>query len=174
MLKKLALGSTSPHKYAAVKAALGMAQMPDVEVIRVDALSGIDAQPIGGDLAALGAENRARDAVRKTARDVTYGIGIESGVELRRGVWLDIATVVLVQHDVDKPIALATSIGIPVPAEDVLLALSAGIRTNTAGGAFALRTGQSATDWHSSITGGRISREDQLTEAVYAALIQVW
>lgn len=171
----IALGSLNQHKHDALLRAIQRANLQGrLEVIRADVNSGVDEQPIGGDVAALGAENRARDAVMFTARDVRYGIGIESGIELRRGTWLDVATVVIVEHEREAPIAVATSIGLPIPTEDVLATIAAGVRTNTVGGFLARRTGSDTSDWHSTATEGRLSRVEQMAGAIYAALIQVW
>jgi non-canonical (house-cleaning) NTP pyrophosphatase len=176
-LKKLALGSTSPLKVEAVQRALALIHMADTEVIPIDAPSNVDAQPIGPDVAALGAENRARQALARTYGDddTNYGVGIENGLELRRGVWLDVATVAVVTFNAPggQLVALATSVGLPIPSEYVEQAIRRGIRDTTAGFMYAKATGGSANDWHTELTKGRFSRVRQMTEAVYAALIQL-
>ncbi len=174
-LKKLALGSTSPLKVEAVHRALALINMADTEVIPIDAPSNVDTQPLGPDVAALGAENRARHALVNTGEDVYYGLGIENGMELRRGVWLDVATVAIVTFNAPGGhlLAISTSVGLPIPSEYVEMAIRRGIRDTTAGFMFAKATGGSANDWHTDLTGGLFTRVRQMTEAVYAALIQL-
>lgn len=172
-LKKLALGSTSPLKVDAVQRALALIHMADTEVIPIDAPSNVDAQPLGPDVAALGAESRARQALVRTGKDVHYGLGIENGMELRRGVWLDVATVAIVTFQSPSLAAISTSVGLPIPSEYVEHAIRRGIRDTTAGFMYAKATGGSSNDWHTELTKGRFSRVRQMTEAVYAALIQL-
>ncbi len=172
---QIALGSTSQHKREALDRALSLHKMSATTVVHLfDVPSLVDPQPVGGEMAALGAENRARHALARCGDNVRYGIGVESAVELRRGTWLDVATVVIVERGIPRLRALATSVGLPIHTPDVEAALAAGVGTTTAGQQYAHRTGGSSTDWHREVTEGLYTRADQITGGIYAALIQVW
>ena len=156
-------------------------------ILPCDARSLIDAQPMGGDMAALGAENRAIESIERGLRggtDVRYGLGVESFIEVRRGFAVDSTMVVLVRLDTDPQltferayttIALASSIGIPIPIEHVNEAMRSGLRTTTAGSCFARAIpAVSAKNWHATVTHGCFDRTKLVEDAIYAALCQVW
>lgn len=170
---KIALGSTSHHKVGALQDALARLALP-YEVQPIAAPSSVDAQPIGADVAALGAENRARYAAEAIGGQ--YAVGIESGIEWRRGHWVDITTVVVLRRaseGVQWSVAgFATSTGIPFPAEYVRRCIEAGPRDHTVGEFMAAEMGGSATDGTATLTGGRLTRRGMLVDAVAVALLQ--
>ena len=115
-----------------------------------------------------GARTRAREALVAVA-SAEYGLGIESQlIEIDMAHYLDIGVVCLWKRGAETAI-YTTSPGILCPAEYVRESLRTGRRT-TAGTFFAAATGAAHDDWHSHLTGGRLSREDLLEQAIFPAL----
>lgn len=168
----IAIGSKSAIKIAAVVAALrqlGLAEK--VKLLSCAAPSNIDEQPIGADLTAFGAEERAR-GTSHIASD--FALGIESGIEVIRGHWwVDRATVVVLSTASMEVAALATSAGIPFPLKAVHRCLEKGPRHHTVAEYMIHEYGGSAKDGTMTITGGKVSRMQLLTTAVYLALLQL-
>lgn len=167
-MKTFGLGSTSPLKFRALAAALDRADRPTIgiEIAAVD--SGIDAQPIGLELAAFGADNRARRAATKLG--IATGIGIESCITLVRGEWIDTATVVIVDHH--GIMGVSTSLGVSFPHVCVAECFEAGVVTHTVGEFIARRYGGDPADPHSTLTGGKLKREALIADAIYSALLR--
>jgi inosine/xanthosine triphosphatase len=74
---KIAVGSTNPTKTRAVENVLRVL-FTDLQLVTLDAPSGISAQPIGDAETRRGALNRARAAL--TLTDAEWGFGLEGGV----------------------------------------------------------------------------------------------
>lgn len=72
----VAVGSTNPVKVNAVRRAIRLLCLADVQGVEVD--SGVPPQPLGAHEIVLGAVNRAVNALRKL--DADYGVGVEAGV----------------------------------------------------------------------------------------------
>lgn len=171
-------GTTNVMKNAALREAFAKVDM-DVQVLPYEVRSGVDDQPFGGSMGDLGAENRACGALDHCEPPIMYGVGIESYFEFRRGLWLDFASVAIVRRSLvpgARPdlVAMATSVGIPCPAEYVLRALSKGAGRVTAGEEFARAVpGVDKADWHRTVTKGRFPRRYLLIDACVAAISQV-
>jgi inosine/xanthosine triphosphatase len=74
---EIAVGSLNPAKIGAVERAAGQF-LRDVKVLPVEVFSSVPEQPWGDEQTALGAEQRARDALKFAGADL--GVGVESGV----------------------------------------------------------------------------------------------
>ncbi|GIL14856.1 MAG: NTPase [Chloroflexota bacterium] len=74
---KIAIGSTNPTKTRAVENALRVLYS-DLEIVALDVLSGVAAQPIGDPETRRGAANRARAALELT--NAEWGFGLEGGI----------------------------------------------------------------------------------------------
>jgi inosine/xanthosine triphosphatase len=74
---EIAVGSLNPAKIGAVERAANQF-LAEVKVLPVEVFTSVPDQPWGDEQTALGAEQRARDALNAAAGDI--GIGVESGV----------------------------------------------------------------------------------------------
>ncbi len=74
---KIAVGSTNPVKIAAVRDVTTRV-WPEAQIVSIAAESGIGSMPMSSEETLLGAENRARTALRLSGAD--FGIGLEGGV----------------------------------------------------------------------------------------------
>jgi non-canonical (house-cleaning) NTP pyrophosphatase len=167
----IVLGSVSPIKAAALLDAMKRANMTST-TMGVAASSGVDEQPIDG-MTAIGAQNRAIEALRMCPA-ADFAVGVESGIFRLFGRWMD-HTVVVVQTRVHiEPIAVATSVGIAIPENCVMAAMEAGLDKHTAGRIFADRHGGYPADMTTTLTGGRLTRQGLIGDAVYAALVQAF
>ena len=116
-----------------------------------------------------GATTRAKESL-VAVPTATYGLGIESMLlEIDMTTFLDLAVVCLWKRGAAAGI-FTTSTGILCPAEYVRESLKAGRRV-TAGRFFAAATGANHADWHSHLTGGRLSRDETLEQAIFAVLV---
>lgn len=179
MILRMPHGTLNKMKNGALREAFAKLDM-DVEVMPYAVASGVDDQPFGGAMGDLGAENRAAGALELcTDPTVRYGIGSESYLEFRRGLWLDFASIAIVERTAvgARPtlVGIASSVGIPCPQEYVLKALAKGAGRKTAGECFAETVpGVDKADWHRTVTKGRFSRRYLLIDACLAAISQVW
>ena len=73
---KIAVGSTNPVKYQAVKKAFSH-YFPAIEVISVEVESEVSSQPYNEEIK-VGAENRARKALKTS--NAEFGVGLEGGI----------------------------------------------------------------------------------------------
>ncbi|WP_079510100.1 DUF84 family protein [Mesobacillus jeotgali] len=73
---KVAIGSKNPAKINAVKEAF---KDTDVEIISIDAESGVSDQPMSDEETIRGAVNRAKQSAEKAEAEI--GIGLEGGVQ---------------------------------------------------------------------------------------------
>ena len=165
----IVLGSQSEIKRNALRGALLRANRPEVRTAFYKARSGINEQPFGADMMALGAMNRAQYVVNSDARyDLAYAIGVESGLEFVLGEWIDRSAVVVLDQG-GRKVAFTMSLGIPFPEEAVRRCLDAGPVVHTAGQFMRHSHGGSAQDGTATLTKGRLTRESVLTDAIYAA-----
>lgn len=164
----IAHGGTNRIKVNALRFALDRVGMGNTHILAEDVTSSIDAQPIGLDMAARGAENRATLARENGGYRASFGIGIESGLTLVRGVWIDTATVALSKDGV--LVGLSVSAGLAFPYDCVMDAIAAGVRYHTAGEFIAKKCGGDPHDPHSTLTGGRITRQALIADAIYVVI----
>lgn len=96
------VGSTNPNKVEPVRSVLARV-FPAASVLSLDVPSGVPAQPLGLEQMRLGAQNRAANALHSllTLRDrpavsLTWGVGLEGGVDFEGEVaWLTGAVAIL-------------------------------------------------------------------------------
>lgn len=172
-----ALGSTSPHKIAACKAAFESLDNwsggdPELQLRPVAVASGVPPQPIGLEQTRRGALQRAEAALQEVP-EARYAIGIESGIVRMGGyhsIDLDLAVVAVVTRSPENtPVVYTTSVGVPVPSKYVNASLAAQQQTE-AGKFYAEEHGCDPTDFTSEVTRGVLSRVELTMQAVLAAL----
>jgi non-canonical (house-cleaning) NTP pyrophosphatase len=171
-IASLVIGSTSIHKIDAVEKACDLLGVcPTIVGIKAD--SGQNEQPIGFEETLAGATTRAEAA---RAHDPnSFAIGIESGILSSRvclsPITIDFAVVVLIEPNGHH--VVTTSTGIEFPEECYIQAEKKGFDTTTVGSIVQERFGGDGTNPHAVLTGNKLSRKKFLTDAVYAALIQI-
>ena len=146
----------------------------DVQIIEITqkAGSGVPEQPIGLDEAHRGARTRADSAsLHGRLEGATHGLGIENCFAyVGSKVWLDIAMVVLVDHDGNEVVTSST--GIPSPATFIGRAIDAD-HNLTAGSFMAQAFECDGANWHSVVVGPEMDRVKILADAAYAAM-KIW
>ncbi len=165
----IVLASMSTIKVQAVaKAAKGVfGDNVCIDVVAIDAKSGVNSQPVGMNEIMSGASNRLWAARHTEPRNQRICIGIESGLLDFAGMWTDVAVVMVQQGS--SNVFMSTSIGVPFPAEACSEARRRGFETNTAAevmaewGIFA-----DAKDPHITLVGQ--SRESLLVPPLTIAL----
>jgi len=169
------LGTKSEIKVNAVKKAFLKAfPSNEVQVLTCAASSNINEQPVGYQETLLGASNRLDNTKEQLGNRCNYFVAIENGI-IETGVssspWLDLAWVIL--EDKHGQQWVATSGGIPFSVKYVEAAKDRGYSTTTVADTMAKDIKNLNTkDPHSYLTGGLVSREDFLYEALLSALGQ--
>jgi len=166
------LGSMSDIKMKALReAALKVSLKIFPQSVR--ATSGQNSQPVGFIETYYGALARAREARKHDPKGLA--IGIENGIfrsgPNEEGITLDIAIIVVLTEDGRK--IVTSSAGIQFPQEYVSLAEMQGFKTTTVGSVIAEKLGGPSDDPHSTLTGGKVTREALLTDALVVALSQI-
>lgn len=164
----LKLGGMSVHKLDALREACVLVGI-DIKIIGIPVESGINAQPYGFDETYEGAMNRAKNAQTENSQAVV--VGIESGIIPIGDKFIDMAVVVVLTSDGRS--FVSTSAGVEFPRDVVETARTRGFKTTTAGSIVAEIMGGSGTDPHSTLTGGKVTRKELLTEAIITVLSQV-
>jgi non-canonical (house-cleaning) NTP pyrophosphatase len=173
----IVVGSESEHKLQAVREACEALGIRG-KIFGVKTSSGVNEQP--SSLAEIyhGARQRGHIVYnnRQTFCDPkdTISIGIESGIidvgMLRLSFDIAMIAVILPDREI-----VTTSQGIVFPKEFVEAALmkSEGFVTTTVGSIISEKLGGDPTDPHSTLTKGKITRKQLLTEALISALKQL-
>lgn len=170
-LIRIALGSTSPIKMAAVREAclqIGYS----VELNGRDVDSGQNEQPVGFEEILRGATTRAEGV--NEVYPARYCVGIENGLLRAEGVSIDIAAVVVIAPYGRR--YYATSSGIRLPEQAVEKASREGFDKVTVGQVMRKDpacVGLVGDDPHSWVSGRNISRTEILAEAIRMTLIQI-
>ncbi len=163
----LVLASTSRHKLEATRMALNRLRI-QTNIFPVAVESGINLQPFGLEEITLGALNRARDAKNKMPG--FPALAVENGIIKVSSKFIDLAVCALVLPD--EKVMLSTSGGIEIPKDAVKLAESQGFDKITVGKVISDKFGGLATDPHSTLTAGKISRKELIAEAISIVLSQ--
>lgn len=111
MVMKVFVGSTNPVKVSAVKKAFTKF-FDSVEVVIVDAESGVSEQPMSDEEAIRGAVSRAVDAYEKKG----FGVGLEGGIVKVQTVYYVKGWVAVTNGD---KISLASTVSMPLPNQVV-------------------------------------------------------
>lgn len=166
------VGSVSPLKLAAVKDACKILGWTST-VSCLNATSGQNDQPVGFQEIWNGAYNRA-SKVKSCGGNYLY-VGIENGIiEVKksnsRSITLDIAVVVVITSE--NQVITTTSPCFELPQKYVKIARKRGFDRNTVGSVISEKLGGSADDPHHKLSGGKISRQDLLIDALIRAFQQ--
>ncbi|MDG6939040.1 MAG: inosine/xanthosine triphosphatase [Nitrososphaerota archaeon] len=164
MVKKVAVGSTNRVKAEAARLAFG--RYFEVDVLQVDADSGVAKQPVGADTF-KGAANRARAAVRLGRAD--YGVGIEGGIMEMDGRRMAFAAVCILSSSGRE--SMATSGFFPLPREALSL-IDRGMELGEAMDAVSrMKDTKKGPGAVGLLTGGKIDRVALYEHAVILAII---
>ncbi len=172
---KVSIGSRSLIKRKALTGALVTAGLHGIEPIDLEAPSGVNAQPVGVEEISRGAHNRASAAAE--AVPGSLAVGIESGIvygaddanENDVG-WSDIAMVVILLPNGCE--VTRWSRAVRLPASAVEKAKSRGFSVCTVGKILSEEYDSDPSDAVAPATGGRLTREKVLAEAIAAALAE--
>lgn len=157
---KIALGSTSPLKIAAVCAAYKYFDRL-VEIIPVKAESGISDQPEGFEQMLAGARSRALAALAVSPH-ADLGIGLESGIVTIGAFYFDPAIAVIIDRNFRASVGFGP--GFPIPKWAVLEARESEL------GKVVMKRGAKDKNPMAYFSDGTIDRTTLLAEAVKMAL----
>lgn len=162
---RFVLGSTSRIKMHALTLACKQANISD-SMVAIKTASGVNEQPVGTEETLQGAYNRASAAKEKYPEDCA--IGIENGIVQFGGTWIDLAVIVMITPT--NAVLTVTSLGLPYAHDHVDEAREKGFETTTVADIYAEKCGCDPKDPHHEITLGAMSREQILTDALYALI----
>lgn len=115
---KVLVGSTNPVKINSVKEAFSK-YFENVVVEGLSVESGVKDQPIGYEETLLGASNRA--AGLETVEEADFYVGLEGGIEKRKGVWLSYGVMFIQRKDGKKGIGVTPAFPLPKVAVEGIL-----------------------------------------------------
>jgi adenine phosphoribosyltransferase len=164
----IVVGTSSALKMSAVRDACLLAGVVATVVPRPSP-SRVNAQPVGREEIILGARNRARGA--REGSTGAWSVGIENGVVLLDGRWLDVAAIVLLSPDGTETVRWSEAVA--VPEGYVARAEAEGFERTTVGAIVARDLGSSPDDPHAALTAGRRPRAAILAETLAAAFAAV-
>lgn len=168
---RVVVGSTSQHKIEAVRQAFReLFPKFSIKVVGVKTASDIGEQPVGNREILKGATNRVVQC-KYLYKKANWCVGIENGIIKVSAKWFDIAWVVVINKDWQR--AIAPSAGVLFPKEYVEEAKKRGFKKTTVGSVIAEKTGCDGTDPYPYLTGGRITRNGLLVEAIKIAVAQL-
>lgn len=165
---RVAVGSKNPVKLRGVERAFKELIGP-AEVIGVEVDPGVSKQPVGLDEIVLGALNRAREALRKTASDC--GVGVEAGYFRLHDYSIEIQAAAVV--DSSGRVGVGFSPGFPLPPK-LVEAIERGEVSELEEAVdrlFGTRKIGEAGGLVSLLTRGKVTREELTYFAVVMALI---
>lgn len=167
-MSRIAIGTTSIHKVDALREACARVGVFVDELVKCKTESGVNEQPVDFEETYTGAKNRAEKA-RIAQPDCDLWIGIESGIFRGKNVTIDVAVIVILSADGSENVT--TSEGILFPEAFVIEAEALGFATTTVGSIITKHLGGDKTDPHSTLTNGRRTRKEMLTNGIATALI---
>lgn len=171
------VGSTNGYKVGAVKLVLKeIFSGKSIDIVGIDAGSGVNEQPVGNDETLKGALHRLEDIERKIGdQKFDLLVAMENGiipVEIHNQIhYFDLGWVVV--KDAHEMKAIASSTGIEFDQKNVLEGRRRGFAATTVGLVIAEETGCDPRDPHSFLTQGLVSRADMLQQAFKAGLGQL-
>ncbi|OGY23384.1 MAG: hypothetical protein A2172_04105 [Candidatus Woykebacteria bacterium RBG_13_40_15] len=164
---RVALGSTSPPKIKAVKAAFKKAFSEPVEVVTVKVPSGVSDQPSTDKETYQGAFNRATNARKEAKAD--FGVGIEGGIHKHdHGVFSNAWIVVLGENE---KIGIGTSARFQLPPKVLRLMERGdemGVVMDKVAGTKNIKLRGGA---YSVLSDGKLSRWEAYEQGVLSALM---
>ena len=161
------VGSTNPVKVTAARNGFA-AVWPETgwSVISCEVASGVSEQPMSNAETILGARNRARRA--REQHNVTYGVGIESGLCQIEGAWFSTGWVVVV--DASGTEGISSSLIRPVPAR-IMALVHEGLELGHANDvAFGVQNSKQHTGMIGLLSNNVLTREGVFRDALISAL----
>jgi inosine/xanthosine triphosphatase len=166
MVFKVAVGSESALKLRAVETAFKSLLKLPFEIVSYKVESGVRSQPIGVEEMELGTSNRAK-AAWGAATDPGAAIGIESGLIERNDKWFDQTCVVMFGSNGGRSVAFGAEFPIPRDIVEQTFAEESEI-----GEVIKKRGGGHEKDPMLFLSGGSLSREEFLIQAIQCALVR--
>lgn len=163
---KIVIGTTSDLKIRAVKEAFRILKI-EPEIITEKSDSEVPDQPFGIEQIIQGAENRAKNAFKSTEADLA--IGIENGIIRleQANKWMETLAVAVVSSDGKTSIGLGSAYPVPDWAVETIKS------ENTEMGKVIQKLDPNLEkDPISYFSGGRIKREETITQAVVSAMLE--
>jgi inosine/xanthosine triphosphatase len=164
---KIAVGSLNPVKIEAVKEAFSIV-WPDIgcEVMGVEVVSGVPAQPMSDRESIRGAINRANKAI--SAANADYGVGLEGGLQKIGKRWFACGWIAVI--DGQGVLGIASTARIKTPPKIITL-VNEGIELGSAIDLVFKITNSKQNEGHFGVmTKGIIKRQDAYREGVVVAL----
>lgn len=163
---KIAIGTTSEIKIRALKSALRKFGVK-AEVLPIKTDSGISKQPFGYKDTTRGAKNRAKAALEKTAADMA--VGVENGLIEIENNFFDLACAYVLTNNGGESLAYSSAILIPKWVVDEVK------EKDTEIGEITTRlSGDKEKDGFKFFSGGKIKREESLSQAILLALVKIF
>ncbi len=161
---KIAIGTTSELKVRALKSAVAKIDL-DAEIIPHKTDSGVSAQPFGYDEIILGATNRAMQCKKDLDHDIS--LSVESGLVKIGDDYFDIACVCAISKDGNKSFTYSAGYFVP---EWMIREIK---ENKTELGFITQRlSGDTDKDPLKYFSGGKIKREELLSQAIEIALVK--
>ncbi len=161
---KVAVGSSNPAKLAAVRAAMAKLA-PGAEIVALDVVSGVPAQPWGERETRLGAIARARGAM--AAADADLGLGLEGGV-IDDGAGLELVSWVAAL-DREGRVGLASGLRFMLPSRAARRLRDGAELGDVMDELFATRESKRASGAVGLLTEGFVSRAEAFADLVAMA-----
>ena len=164
---KIAVGSLNPVKLGAVKEAFSIV-WPGTpwEVMGVEVITGVSAQPMSDLESVNGAINRAKKSIEEVKAD--YGVGLEGGLQKIGKRWFDCGWIAVINNKGDLGVASTAKIETP---PKILQLVNAGMELGSAIDLVFETTNSKQNEGHFGVmTKGIIKRQDAYREGVVVAL----
>lgn len=173
---KVLVGSTSGHKLDAVRETFKEVYPgTQITVKGVEAISGVNEQPVGLEEIFQGAQNRLQEAKRLAQEVYDFAVGIENGIlpveAGAREIWFDVGLVIVENKRGQQSFSLSP--GVVFPSWAVEEARKRGFATTTVGTVIFEKIGGERTDPQSVLTSRLVSRTEMLKQALKIALGQL-
>lgn len=168
-MMKIAVGSQNPAKIEAVQLAF-QTIWPDEqwELLNIDVVSGVAAQPMSDEESIQGARNRAKEAIKKLSAD--WGVGLEGGLRSAGGSHFTCGWAVVVDKNGDEGIGSSLSVVVTPAIMDII---KRGIELGVASDmVFATTNSKQKEGYFGLMTKNAVTRVEGYRHAVIAALVR--
>lgn len=166
---KIALGTDSALKVRATDLACDKVGLGGADIVQIKAKSHVNEQPVGEYETTLGSKNRAWQAMQAVP-DADFSLGVESGICRIGKEWFETVQVTLLWRN-GHHVGLGYADRTIYPDWAVDEARRRGFDTTTVGQVLAEKLGFDPKNPHLGLSGGRLSRVDQLTRAIESTLV---